>query len=527
MARLLKKKTTWAICFMVATLGLFYCSETAYAEEAKYSETVMSAEGFQNSAKLFDGSRSSYSAAGEGAVVKVQRTDGIGGLYIEFDRVPAQWTLTDTGKGVSVTCGENAFLHEYVNVEALFGYLPAEVALSFAKDTVVADIYGFSAGELPAWVQTWEPPCEEADLLLVTTHSDDEQLFFAGVLPYYTMERGLKVQVAYVVQHFQVYNTLNHTRPHEQLDGLWTVGVRNYPVMSDFPDLYAESKDRQTAFDQAKAAFESVGVTYDDFVNYMTTCLRRFKPLVVVSHDLNGEYGHGAHVYAVAALTEAITLSGDGEKYPESAALYGTWNVEKTYLHLYGENQIVMDWDVPLESLGGKTPFQVTQDGFGCHKSQHWTWFNRWIYGTAEAPITKASEISSYSPCHYGLYQTTVGPDVMGGDFFENVKTYAVRAAEEEARLKAEAEAKAAEEARLQAEAEEKARLEAEEAARLKAEAEERARLEALAAQEAAAAAEREELLMRIVYTVAAVAVIVIAIAITWGVWNLSKRKKR
>ncbi len=503
------------------------CAVTIHAEEAEYSKTVMSAEGFQSVSKLFDGSRGSYETAGEGAVVKAQREDGISSLYIEFDRVPTAWTLTDSGKGVSVTCGENGFLHEYVNVESLFGYLPTEVEMHFAKDTVVADIYGFSVGELPTWVQTWELPCEQADLLLVTTHSDDEQLFFAGVLPYYTIEKGLEVQVAYVVQHFQAYSTLNHTRPHEQLDGLWTVGVRHYPVMSDFPDLYAESKDRQTAFDQAKAAFASVGVTYDDFVNYMITCLRRFKPLVVVSHDLNGEYGHGAHVYAAAALTEAITLSGDAEKYPESAAQYGTWNVEKTYLHLYDQNQIVMDWDTPLESLGGKTPFQVTQEGFGCHKSQHWTWFNRWIYGTSDAPISLASQISSYSPCNYGLYQTNVGLDVVGGDFFENVKTYAVRAAEEEARLQAEAEAKAAEEARLLAEAEEKARLEAEakaaEEARLKAEAEERARLEAEAAEKAA----KEATFMRVIYTVAAIAAVVVAACITWGVCNLLKHKKR
>ena len=38
---------------------------------------------------------------------------------------------------------------------------------------------GLSAGELPDFVQIWNPPCEKADMMIITTHSDDEQLFFA------------------------------------------------------------------------------------------------------------------------------------------------------------------------------------------------------------------------------------------------------------------------------------------------------------------------------------------------------------
>ena len=182
--------------------------------------------------------------------------------------------------------------------------------------------------------------------------------------------------------------------------------------MSDFPDLYAQSKDRQVAFSQAKAVFETAGVTYDDFVAYMTECIERFKPLVVVSHDLDGEYGHGTHVLAAAALTEAVEKSD---------------NVEKLYLHLYDENPIVLNFDVPLDNFDGKTAYEVSCDGFSCHKSQHWTWFYKWIYGSEENPITKASQISSYSPCRYGLYYTTVGEDTAGGDFFENVDTYGER----------------------------------------------------------------------------------------------------
>lgn len=416
--------------WIILCIGILCCGMKVYAAEAEYENVTFEVEGFNQASKLYDADRNTYSQCEAEGIVSVSKGEGIHSVYVEFDRIPEEWALTNPETGESVKCGQNQFLHEYVDVKALFGKAPVKLEMTFSEGTVIADIYVFSEGELPEWVQIWQPPCEEADLLLLSSHSDDEQLFFAGILPYYAGEKGLKVQVAYVVQHFEVNGTKNHQRPHEQLDGLWTVGVRNYPVMSEFPDLYAESKDREVAFKQASAVFESVGITYDDFVGYITECLRRFKPLVVVSHDLDGEYGHGTHVLASAALTEAIAYAMDETQYSDSAAEYGIWEIEKLYLHLYEENQIQMNFDIPLEKFNGKTAFEVSQEGFACHKSQHWTWFYKWMYGTEERPIRKATDINKYSPCYYGLYDTKVGEDIIGGDFFENVMTYEERAME-------------------------------------------------------------------------------------------------
>lgn len=423
-----RTKVLWILfCIYILTFGI-----TDSAKGAEYqSGIIIDSKGFMQPDNLYDANRNTYTQCKEEGVITITNSEGIYGIYIEFDRLPQEWTLTNPENGVSITCGTNSFLHEFVDVKALFDTVPTKLIMTYVADTTVADIYVFSDENIPEWVQIWQPPCEEADLLLVSSHSDDEQLFFAGVLPYYAVERGLKVQVAYVVQHFEVNGSKNHQRPHEQLDGLWTVGVRNYPVMSDFPDLYAESKDREVAFQQASNVYASVGITYDDFVSYVTECLRRFKPLVVVSHDLNGEYGHGTHVLCASALTEAIGYASDENKYTDSALKYGTWNVEKLYLHLYEENQIQMNFDIPLESLEGKTAFEVSQEGFAKHQSQHWTWFYKWIYGTTESPIKKATDITKYSPCLYGLYYTNVGSDVVGGDFFENVISYEERYLEE------------------------------------------------------------------------------------------------
>ena len=74
---------------------------------------VYTAEGFPNTASLFDGKRNTYTAAKTGGQVTVTCPGGAGGLYIEFDRLPQPWTLSN-GE-TSVPCGEKGFLHEYVD----------------------------------------------------------------------------------------------------------------------------------------------------------------------------------------------------------------------------------------------------------------------------------------------------------------------------------------------------------------------------------------------------------------------------
>ena len=78
-----------------------------------------------------------------------------------------------------------------------------------------------------------------------------------------------------------------------------------------------------------------------------------------------------------------------------------------------------MDWDVPLTSFGGMTAYEVSRDrGFPCHKSQVADF--AWYYRGAD----RAVDVGKYSPCRYGLYNTTVGEDTGAGDFFEHLEDY-------------------------------------------------------------------------------------------------------
>ena len=89
-------------------------------------------------------------------------------------------------------------------------------------------------------------------------------------------------------------------REHEKLDGLWASGIRYYPVNGPFDDLYA------TTLDAAKKLYN-----IDEVTAFVTEQIRRFKPLVCVTQDINGEYGHGGHMLLAASVQTAVTSSMD------------------------------------------------------------------------------------------------------------------------------------------------------------------------------------------------------------------------
>lgn len=323
-----------------------------------------------------------------GYVVLHNEERKIGSVYLEWDKIPEQWTLVADGKEIVVE--KNGFLHQYVVLDE-----PAEM-VSFHADTPLCDVFAFEQGaDLPDWVQIWQPTLEHADLLLLPTHADDEHVFFGGMMPYYAGERGYKVQVVYLTNHWhQLY------RPHELLDGLWTAGIRNYPVIGPFQDRWAGS------LEEAEAQ-----VSRYDAAVFLTEQLRRFKPSVIIGHDLKGEYGHGQHVLNAVALTDAVLAATDANIFSESAEKYGTWNTPKMYLHLYPQNEIVMDWSVPLSAFGGKTAMDVAKEAFALHETQQGFFY---VYGEGD----------DWDSRRFGLYRSTVGEDVVGGDVFENITSF-------------------------------------------------------------------------------------------------------
>jgi len=405
---------------------------------------TITADGYSRIGFLTDGDIDTYRTSSEQAQITLANASGIGGLYLLFDLEYGTYTIKNNDTGVTVKAGEYNFLHEYIDLKALFGVCPKSVTLEFHNGSVrLSEIYALSDGTPPDFVQTWQAPLDgKADIVLFSTHGDDDQLFFAGLMPLYAKARNVAFQVVYLTDH----RNLTTGRTHEMLNGLWAVGVTAYPVFGDFEDFRID--DLEGTYKQ----YEKLGRSREELQGFVVEQVRRFRPQVAIGHDLNGEYGHGMHMVYADLLVKSLELTADPAAFPESAQKYGVWDIPKLYLHLYKENPIVLDYDTPMEALGGLTPFEVTQKyGYPCHKSQQWTDFTQWLNGYNNE-IKKASQIYSNNPTKFGLYRSTVGEDVAKNDFMENIVTYA-----EQARLEAER----LEQERLEQERLEQERLEA------------------------------------------------------------------
>jgi len=304
--------------------------------------------------------------SGKGSTITVSAKDGsaIGAVYVKWNKEVKPYTLiTDSGE---LSCGENGFLHEFIALDnastSLTFSLPQENPMG------IYEIRIFTDSDVPDDVQIWEPPHERADILLISAHADDEILFMGGIIPTY-VPQGARVQVAYMTEFWST----TPVREHEKLDGLWVDGLRTYPVCGNFKDIYVDDlSDAEKKYD------------LQELTDYAASIIDRFQPQIVVTHDFKGEYGHGFHQITAKAVAAALDCSNV--------------EVQKAYFHLYPDDSIHMDLNVPIEAMGGKTALEIAKEAYLQHKSQQWCWFY-------------VSDTYKYSCANFGLYRSLVGAD--------------------------------------------------------------------------------------------------------------------
>lgn len=377
-----------------------------------------------------------------GTRLTVASTVEMDSIFIVWDTLNVPFILEINGQ--QYTYGQNGFLHEYIKLPVrtvTFDIIIPDSAAGGARPGTVSggsrisDIYAFDADSpLPSWVQTWAPVTTAADIVVVSAHADDEQIFFGGILPTYQAERDIRVQLVYLTNHW-TYSSDSKVREHEKLAGLWTAGIRHYPITGDFGDGYAETLEGAMQI-----------TNFDAATLFLAQCFRITHPQVIVTHDVNGEYGHGQHRLASAAVCNAVEAAANPEYDPGSASAYGVWNTPKLYLHLATDNQIKLNFRVPLVSFPGKRAIDVARQAYLCHDSQQYCWFTVDDYGALANNL-------------FGLVRSTVGTDT-SADVMENLTPYRVqeeiRRQEEESRLAEESSIQASiEESMLQASIEE------------------------------------------------------------------------
>lgn len=311
-------------------------------------------------------------------------------LTLEWKSLPSSFEvelLDEKGKLISKEEKSTGF---YTDSVGLSQAVRTIIITPKDKTAALGNLRVYGEGYPAHEVQTWDAMPEKIDLLLISAHQDDEFLFFGGTIPYYAAREDVTIGVLYMAD-------CGRARYREALDGLWTAGLRHYPIFLDLEDFYTLRK--------GEAAWRWRN---DDPGRRLVQAIRRYKPDVIVTHDFNGEYGHGQHEYTAQLAAESLALAADGSYDPESADRWGTWQVKKMYSHLYENNQITMDWNTPLDDSGVITPMFLAWEGYDKSKSQL-------------AAFSMERDGVKYNNALFGLYWSAVGPDINKNDFMENV----------------------------------------------------------------------------------------------------------
>ncbi len=331
-------------------------------------------------------------------VLSIESNTPIYGLYLCFQTLPKEYEIQVNrgGSWETAQTGESGFAHVFCELE---GVQSVRVVAGGEKKQTMGfnEVYVFGEGTIPDWVQRWQPAPEKADLLFVTAHPEEELLYLGGAIPYYAREQEKSVAVA-------CFSYANTTRRSELLNGLWSMGYRNYPFIGTFKTANAKS---------AAAAYKNVDAKNgkDRVQEWLTEIIRRCRPEAVVGPDVNGEGGNGQRMMLADACQQCFDLAADETRFAASANAYGAWQVKKLYLHLYGETgkRTAFDWTQPMERLGGRSGLELAYYAYCYHKTQDDQ--DKSVYGTGK----------TYDNGSFGLCRSTVGEDAARNDFLENI----------------------------------------------------------------------------------------------------------
>jgi LmbE family N-acetylglucosaminyl deacetylase len=264
----------------------------------------------------------------------------------------------------------------------------------------------------PAIAYDWLPPTNKIALLAVCAHADDEGIFFGGALPYYSTVQNLPTMLLCMTAGW------GDVRDDELRCAAWKYGMRYEPLFGRFVNINSSAVTNNpytNTIDMTWDYWAGVGFRGDGSdveagkaraINLVAEQIRRYRPDVIITHDLNGEYGHDNHKATAYAVTRAFFVAADPSATATNLVGLPPWQAKKLYVHLYPLKRFFHEfWEVPYPVLTNQTPRQVTTNGLTCHLSQGPL---HWIVGSVYAPTLY------YSPWPsewWGLYASMVGPD--------------------------------------------------------------------------------------------------------------------
>ena len=324
-----------------------------------------------------------------GFTVDIPSTIQAAGMTLEWKAIPDSFTVELFGAGNALLSSQEYGTGFYLDWVALTADVRRAVITPYGDNVSLSTLRVYEEGYPEDLVQRWQPIPDKVDLMVVSAHQDDEWLFFGGAIPWY-VHQGKDIAMVYMAN-------CGRDRYREALDGMWSAGLKYHPIFFGLRDILVDTVDLSRRLWEPKEP-----------ERLLVQAIRQYRPEVMLAQDFDGEYGHPQHQLTASLVAEAVGLAADPTYDPDSAALYGPWQVKKLYIHLYGENQVAMDWSVPLDESGVITPIFLAKRAFDKHRSQQ-GYFTMEEFGTV------------YDNQAFGLYFSTVGPDVEKNDFFENI----------------------------------------------------------------------------------------------------------
>ena len=382
-------KVTLAATVVLFALTSFtgaLCEPTDTAKDITSLCMVMPSEG--DVTLLLDGDeRTAWTYEKPGAQIEIQLPAGTptGGLYLSWLEVPTALDIIEyDGVGKELARGNRETIYKYYYNYYLFEVETVQVVIRLAEvGAPLAQLRVFGPGELPPTVMHWTP-LEKADLMLIAVHPGDELRYFGGALPYYARVRGKTVQPVYI--------TGSGEQGRTALTALWELGIRHYPsflgLADGNPSTMAEMEDLWV---KTRA------------LSSLVTNIRKYKPDVVITHDPQGEEGDISHQLAAITAREAVLQAPVSRKFGGSYSEFGAWQVKKMYLHRLETAPITMNWQIPSEALGGKTPGEVASR----------------LYALYQSPAHSGGYQGDNT--RFGLAMTALSADTERNDVFENV----------------------------------------------------------------------------------------------------------
>lgn len=227
----------------------------------------------------------------------------------------------------------------------------------------------------------------EGDVLLICGEPHSMLEDFGALLPYCT--EGLDLSVSVLFAHMGTRKEL-----HEAVNALWEMGLHTAPLVGAFADDdINEYKNVVKKWTEKRTK------------EFLTACIRRVKPRIVLAGDLQGKEPRSR--FTAEMTVESWKLASQQGQYPDSAAAYGVHTPDKLYtLSTAGGTTV----DMSGLTAGGETLLTETaRAAYRCFAS-------RQMY---HIPLQEKLTLS--------LQETGVGQDANKDSLLEHVDTAGLR----------------------------------------------------------------------------------------------------